>query len=297
MDRRYAIVIDGTASLSDELARAHSIGWLPLKVILDGESYVAATTPADADKPTHITYERFYERIKAKGVITETSAPNMEDCLEAYDTAIGGGAREIVVITIATELSGTYSIALTSAQQRADRARIEVVDSRSLAGGISLLATAAARLRDRGGSFDEAVALMHAMAGKVDILAAADVLEYLRRSGRISGGAALFGTLLSVKPILEVKDGVVRPIDRVRTREKAVARLKELISQRTAEGSRIHACVLHTNDAERAHRLGDWVQEQFHCVEYFLAEAGPVIGARAGPGVIGLCWYADGAAT
>jgi fatty acid-binding protein DegV len=97
-----------------------------------------------------------------------------------------------------------------------------------------------------------------------------------------------------VKPILEVKDGVVRPIDRVRTRDKAASRLRELIAERAPEGARIHACVLHTNDADRARTLGEWVQERYHCVEYFLAEAGPVIGARAGPGVVGLCWYAEG---
>lgn len=288
---RFAIVIDGTAALPEELARAHDVKWLPLKVILDNEAYVAATSAADAQDPARMTNERFYERIKARGVIPETSAPNIEECLAVYDAAIDEGCRDILVITVATELSATYSVAVTTAEQRADRARIEVVDSRSLAGGISLIATAAARLRERDGSFDEALALARRMAGKVHILAAADMLEYLRRSGRISGGAALFGTLLAVKPILEVAEGVVRPIDRVRTREKAAARLRELIGARSAEGARIHACVLHTNDPERARTLGQWVQERYHCVEYFTSEAGPVIGARTGPGVIGLCWY------
>jgi DegV family protein with EDD domain len=131
----------------------------------------------------------------------------------------------------------------------------------------------------------------------VQILAAADVLEYLRRSGRISGGAALFGSLLAVKPILEVVDGKVTPIDRVRTREKATARLKELIEQRLPAGTRVNACTMHTNDPERAHALSEWVQARFHCVEHWIAEAGPVIGARAGPGVIGLCWYRSDEAT
>ena len=87
----------------------------------------------------------------------------------------------------------------------------------------------------------------------------------------------------------------MHPIDRVRTREKAVARMKELIAQRIPADSRVHACVLHTSDADRARQLGDWVQQTFRCVEYYLAEAGPVIGARAGPGVIGLCWYSEAA--
>ncbi len=285
MTRPFAIVIDGTAALPAELVQAHDVRWLPLYVILGDLRYVAGV---------ELTTEQFYERIKAKGTVPETSQPTIQDCLDVYEAAVRDGHRELLVITIANELSGTYSVATTTAQQIGpDRARIEVIDSRSLAGGISLIATAAGRLRERGGSFDDAVALARRMAGKVRILASTDTLEYLRRSGRVSGGAALFGTLLAVKPILEVKDGVVRPIDKVRTRDKAVARLCELIGQRTPEGTRIHACMLHTNDPDRARTLGEWVQERYHCVEYFLAEAGPVIGARTGPGVIGLCWYAE----
>ena len=285
MSRRFGIVIDGTASLPEDLARAHDIRWLPLYVILNEERFVAGRDLSTAE---------FYERIKAKNVVTETSQPTMQDCLDAYDAVIKDGYRELIVITIATELSGTFSVATTSTHQLdRDRARIEVVDSRSVAGGISLIATALARLRDRGGSFDDALALARRLAGKVDILAATDTLEQLRRSGRISNAAALFGSMLAVKPILKVKDGVVSPVDRVRTRDKAVARLKELIGTTTQEGTRIHACVLHTSDPERARTLGEWVQERYHCVEYFLAEAGPVIGARAGQGVIGLCWYPE----
>jgi fatty acid kinase fatty acid binding subunit len=285
MDRRFGIVVDGTASLPEDLAGAYDIRWLPMYVILNDQRFLARVELSTA---------QFYERIKARDVVPETSQPTIPDCLDVYARARDDGYRDLLVITVANELSGTYSVALTSAQQvGSDRGRTEVIDSRSVAGGLSLVATAAARVRERGGSFDEAVAAAKRIVGHVNILAAADTLEYLRRSGRVSGGAAIFGTLLSVKPILEVADGVVRPVDRVRTREKAVARLHDLIGRRTPEGQRIHACVLNTNDPERARTLGAWAQERYHCVEYFQAEAGPVIGARAGPGVVGLCWYPE----
>lgn len=283
MSRRFGILIDGTSALPEDLQRALDIRILPLYVILGEERFAAGRELSTTD---------FYERIKAKDVAPETSQPTIQDCLDVYGEAMKDGHREILVVTVATELSGTFSVATTSAQQvDPDRARIVVVDSRSVAGGISLIATAVARLRERGGSFDDGVDLARKLAGTVRIYATADTLEYLRRSGRVSNGAALFGSLLAVKPILRVADGVVSPVDRVRTRDKAVARMKDLISQASAEGARIHACVLHTNDPERARTLGEWVQERYHCVEYFLAEAGPVIAARAGPGVIGLCWY------
>lgn len=278
---RYAIVADGTAAFGAGLARELDIEILPLHVDIGNDSYTAGVDLSD---------EEFYRKIAAPDVKPGTSTPSIGECRELYDRIVGTGVRRILVLTVATELSTTYSVASTTAQQIAD-ARIEVVDSRSVAGGISLIATACAKARRDGRSFEEAVALARRLAGKVHILCSADVLEYLKRSGRISGGAALFGSLLSVKPILEVTDGKVHPVERVRTREKASARLKELIEERLPTGSRIHACALHTNDPERGKALGEWAQQRFHCVEYWLAEAGAIIGARAGPGVVGLCWY------
>jgi DegV family protein with EDD domain len=283
MSDRFAIVIDGTACLTDDIEREFDIRWLPLHVDIGKESFTANVD---------LSAEQFYAKIAAPGVLPGTSQPSMGECRDVYDAIVNAGTTKLLVLTVATELSGTFSVATTTAQAMPG-VRIEVIDSRSLAGGISLIATAVGRLRRSGGSFDEAVALARKMAGRIQILAVADTLEYLKRSGRVSGAAALFGSMLQVKPILEVKDGVVHPMDKVRTRDKAVARLKEVVSQRVPAGSRIHACTLHTNDPERARALGEWVQEQFHCVEHWIAEAGPVIGARAGPGVVGLCWYRE----
>jgi len=283
MADRFAIVVDGTACLTKEIEREFDIRWLPLHVDIGKETFTANVDLSAAE---------FYAKIAAPGVITGTSQPSMGECRDVYDAIVREGATKILVLTIATELSGTYSVATTTAQAM-PTAEIEVVDTRSLAGGISLIATAVGRLRRSGGSFADGIALARKMSGTIPILAVADTLEYLKRSGRVSGAQALFGSMLQVKPILEVGNGMVHPIDRVRTRDKAVARMKELVSERVPAGARLHACTLHTNDPERARDVAEWVQERFHCVEHWLAEAGPVIGARAGPGVVGLCWYLD----
>ena len=287
MSERFAIVVDGTACLTPELQREFDIRWLPLHVDIGPETFTANVdlTPAD-----------FYRRIAVPGVVTGTSQPNMGECRDVYDAIVAEGTKQLLVLTIATELSGTFSVASTTAQA-VPGARIEVIDTRSLAGGISLIATACARLRRGGGSFELAVALAHKLSGKIPIYAVADTLEYLKRSGRVSGAQALFGSMLKMKPILEVANGVVHPADRVRTREKAIERMKELVAARVPEGERIHACTLHTNTPERARDIADWVQARYHCVEHWIAEAGPVIGARAGPGVVGLCWYREEDAT
>jgi DegV family protein with EDD domain len=281
MAERFAIVVDGTASIPDGMERDLEIRTLPLHVDIGNASYTAGVDLTAAD---------FYRKIAAPDVKPGTSQPSMGECREVYESILRTGTKQILVLTVANELSGTYSVATTTAQQ-IDGARVEVVDTRSVAGGISLIATACSRVRREGGAFDEATALARRLAGNTHVLATTDTLEYLRRSGRVSGGAALFGSLLSVKPLLEVEDGVVRPIDKVRTRDKANARLKELIEEKIPPGTRINACTMHTNDPERAAIFADWVQGRFHCVEHWIAEAGAVIGARAGPGVIGLCWY------
>jgi len=283
LSERFAIVVDGTACFTPELQREFDIRWLPLHVDIGSETFTANVD---------LTAEEFYRRIAAPGVLTGTSQPNMGECRDVYDAIVAEGTKQLLVLTIATELSGTYSVASTTAQAMPGTT-IEVVDSRSTAGGISLIATACARLRRSGGSFEQAVALAKKLAGKIPIYAVADTLEYLKRSGRVSGAQALFGSMLKMKPILEVNNGVVHPADRVRTREKAIERMKELVLQRVPAGSRIHACTMHTNAPDRARDVADWVQQRYHCVEHWIAEAGPVIGARAGPGVIGICWYRE----
>jgi len=280
---RFAIVVDGTASFSPEVQREFDIRLLPLHVDIGSETFTANVD---------LTADEFYRRIAAPGVLTGTSQPNMGECRDVYDAIVAEGTRQLLVMTIATELSGTFSVASTTAQAMPG-VSIEVIDTRSLAGAISLIATACARLRRGGSSFEQTVALARKLSGKVAIYAVADTLEYLKRSGRVSGAQALFGSMLKMKPILEVANGVVHPADRVGTRERAVQRMKELVEARVPEGARIHACTLHTNAPDRAREVADWVQERYHCVEHWIAEAGPVIGARAGPGVVGLCWYRE----
>jgi DegV family protein with EDD domain len=281
MSERYAIVVDGTAVLPAEIAHELDIRVVPQHVIFGTESFTEGVD---------ITPAEFYERLPRSRATT--SAPSMGEFRAFYDAAISEGARGILVLVLATELSSTYSIAASTAQQIGD-ARIEVIDCRALAGSIGLVATACARARRDGASFDEALALAHRLAGRVPLLAIIDTLAYLRRSGRATSMQAIFGSLLSVKPILDIHDGKLDPIEKVRTRERAMERLKQLIEQRSEPGARVHFSALHTNAADRARLLVEWAQERFHCVESYTCEAGPAIAAHGGPGVVGACWYAE----
>lgn len=276
----YAIVVDGTASMPVDLADELGIGILPLHVSFGAETYTAGVD---------LTAAEFYSRLGRPDARPTTSQPSLGECREAFEAARRGGSGDILVVTVATELSGTYSTACGAASELPGR--IEVVDSRSTAGAIALIGTACARARRDGASFAEAVALARRLAGKVKTLAIIDTLEYLKRSGRATALQSMFGSLLSVKPIITIEEGKLESLDRVRTRAKALSRLQELLEGHLPPGERIHVCVLHTNEPGRAEELATWIQRRYECVEHFVAEAGPVIAAHGGPGVVGCCWY------
>jgi DegV family protein with EDD domain len=283
MSERIAIVVDGTAALSDEVQRDFGLKTLPLHVIFGDEDFTAGV---------NMTPAQYYDKLAQAKAIPTTSAPSLGECLDVYQGLVREGFRSILVLTVIAEKSMTNTVATTAAQQ-VDGARVEVVDTRSTAGGISLIGTACGRALREGRPFEDVVALARRLAGKVQILALVDTLEYLKKGGRVTGAQAAFGALLSIKPIVEVRDGEAVLVDKVRTRERGVERLKQLIDARLSPGARIHACALHTNHPERARAVGDWVQERFHCLEYWSTDAGPVIATHTGPGVAGLCWYRE----
>lgn len=282
MSERFAIVVDGTAALPADLARELDISFLPVHVNFGDESFTQGVD---------LSFDQFYERLAKPDAKPSTSQPSLGECRDTYDAAFKAGAARILVVTLATELSGTYSAAVTAAQQHGQP--IEVIDSRGTAGTTSLIATACARARRDGSTFEEASVLARKLAGNVKLRAIIDTLEQLKRSGRASGMQAMFGSLLKVKPIIQIENGKLEPIDKVRTREKALARLQEIIEAQVAPGTKLHASVIHTNAPDRAKLLSDWVAGRYHCVELYIAEAGPAIATHGGAGVLGLCWYPE----
>ena len=282
VEEQFAIMVDGTAALPPELARELDLRVLPLHVSFGEQNFTAGVDLSPAE---------FYERLQQPNARPTTSQPSLGECTDAFEAARRDGAQGILAITVANELSGTYSALTTAKDQVA--IPVEVVDSRATAGSIALIGTAAARARGQGKSFAETVKLARRLAGNVKLYAIIDTLEQLKRSGRASGMQAMFGSLLSIKPIIKIENGKLEPMDKVRTRDKALARLKELIEAEVAPGARLHVCVIHTNAADRAALVAEWLKRRYDCVEHYTAEAGPVIAAHGGPGVVGVCWYPE----
>lgn len=279
MSAAFGLLTDGTCTLPSGAARALDVGVVPLHVRIGNDSY---TSGGDGD----LSHARFYELIADGAGDPSTSQPSPGEWVAHFDAARARGQQNLLVITIASEMSGTFASATAAARMTSPR--VTVIDSRTNSGGQGLIVSALAQARQQGCSFDDAVALAQRLAGKPRIFAYVDTLEYLRRSGRVPAAQAMFGAMLRIKPIVRIVDGRTEPIGRARTRSRALARLKELSSEMVAGGERVGIGVVHTNAPDIAAELASWAGATFDCAELFCEEAGPVLAAHVGPGVVAI---------
>ncbi len=272
---RVAIVTDSVSDMTPELAARQEITVVPLIVSFGDESF-----RVNVD----LTTDQFWVRMTApEAPFPTTAAAAPGDFLDAFKAAFEHGADAIVCVNVSGELSGTLKSAQVARDMLADR-EIHVIDSRTASMGTGMLAQVAAELADEGVAAAEIARVIEHRKDDVDLYVALDTLEYLKRGGRISGTRAAVGTMLSIKPIITVKDGIVENADRVRTRLKARARTLELLTQAPIE----RATILHTTQAD---------VEEFH--ERFLERSGldparvqvltigASVGPHLGPGCVG----------
>jgi DegV family protein with EDD domain len=281
-DASTAVVTDTTVYLPDELAAEHGIHRVSLYVTLDGdqrrESEIAATD-----------YDEFFERLSRSEQGATTSQPSVGDFVEVYEPLLAGGG-EIVSLHISGGISGTCDSARQARQRLIDEGkggeRIEVVDSRSAAGGLGMMVIAAAKVARGGGDAAAAAAAAGKVRDSLKIWFAVDTLEYLRKGGRIGAAAALLGSALQIKPILTLEEEIT-PVERVRTRRRAFERMVDYARERHEAGADAWV-VQHIHDAETALKLVEQGREVFGCDPLFVSEIGPVLGAHTGPGLLGI---------
>lgn len=232
-----AIVTDSAADLDPAVASRHGIVVVPLIVSFGADSYRAGV---------ELTTEAFWERMVAPDAPFPTTAASSPGVFkETFEAAFAGGAEAIVCVTVGSTLSGTHKSAQVARELLADR-EIHLVDSKSASMGQGLLAILAAELAATGVPADGIARTLEARVDDVLVVVCLDTLEYLKKGGRISGPQAAIGSLLGVKPIISVKDGVVDTVDRVRTRTKARERAIEFITADPIE----RLSVLHTVSAD-----------------------------------------------
>lgn len=279
-ERQTAVVCDTTSYLPADVVSANSIHQVSLYVTLGDETRRESEISDTAE---------FYERLRDPALEFKTSQPSVGDFTDVYRPLLDEGLS-IVSIHLSAAISGTFESARQARQALINEGRggerIEIIDSRSTCGGMGLMVLAAAIEAGRGS--DGAAVANKAVEAResLKLWFAVSTLEYLRRGGRIGGAQAWLGSALQIKPILTIAEEVV-PIERVRTWKRAFARLEEF-GRELAEGGQTTWVVQHIQDPDGAERLIEAGREIFGTSPVFVGEIGPVIGAHAGPGLLGI---------
>lgn len=276
------ILVDSTADIPPQRARELGIEVAPLTVEFGDESF---RDGVDLDGPA------FYRKLASSPKVPTTSTPPPALFEERYKKLVAEGATGILAMHIASGLSATYSASRTAANEvtAATGVPIEVIDSQQVSAGFGLPAEIVAEEARNGASLAQVKSHAESLLSRIHLIAVLDTLAYLQRGGRIGKSSALLGTLLNIKPLLEVKGGEVLPLDKPRTRNKAQARIGEII---TALGPLEAVAIAQSDDT-----VGEQLQQVVRGfwsghIETF--SLGPVVGTHAGPGAAAVVAIAKG---
>jgi DegV family protein with EDD domain len=279
-----AIVVDSTADFA--AAPQRFVNWrvVPLYVRFGDESY---------RDYVELEPEDFYARLRTATETPSTSQPTPGDFLDTYREL--GGYERILSLHIAGRLSGTIESARSAGRLLGDD-RVRTIDSGSASAAIAMLGLAVQRRLERGTSDDEVDALVARYRREAGLLFTVDTLEYLARGGRIGRARAWAGELLSIKPILSIREGEVLPVKRVRGNRKAFLEFASTFEQETRDVPSLRIGIAHAAAPERAEALSELVRRTRPAAELELVTTlGPVVGAHAGPGTVGFFWFDDAA--
>lgn len=271
------IVTDSACDLPTALLAEHRIEVVPLSIRFGDEEFTDGVDLSTAE---------FWKRCAASPRLPETAAPSPGAFQAAYERLAGEGADGVVCITMSSEISATHQSAVLGAEAAAARVPVRVVDSRFVTAAEGLLALEAAGLAATGAGVDDVAAHTTARVADAHLVGTLDTMDHLVKSGRLSGTKALFGSMLSVKPILNVKDGLVVEGGRQRTRARAL----EYLATQTEAAAPFDWLAIGGGDADDLSTVVERLRgvETSHPV--IVTEIGPVVGTHAGPGVVGVCW-------
>ncbi len=265
---------DSTAYLPADLLAGTSVQVVPVQVVIGGRAH-------DESEP-EASPERVADALRAWQPVT-TSRPSPERFRRAFVEAQEGGATAIACATLSSSMSGTYESAVMAAKEI--DLDVRVIDSRTVAMGLGFAVLAGARAAEAGASIDQVEQVIRDKSLGSSALFYVDTLEYLRRGGRISATRAAVGQALQVKPILQILDGEVVPLERVRTTGKAMARLTEL-TLAASLGRPVEIAIQHLDAAARAHDLAATLRGYLTTTTIVECPLGAVVGAHTGPGIV-----------
>jgi len=273
------IVTDSSCDLTDALVTAHGIEVVPLTIRFGDE---------ELEDRTELSVERFYEKLAASSVLPETAAPAPGKFEAAFRRQAEAGADAVVCINLSAGLSATMQSAQNAARALEGELDVRVIDSRSITSGLGTQVVLAAEAAAGGASADEVVALVEDLAERTHVVGALDTLDNLKKGGRIGNAQALLGSLLSIKPIVDISTGTVEEAGKARTRRKALEVLRDKVA---SAGAIEHLNVTH-GFAPDVEDMLDLLDPIYSRDRIQVGHIGPVIGTHGGPRVMGVTWVA-----
>ncbi len=270
------IVTDSACDLTDQLVKEHNVIVVPLTIRFGAE---------ELEDRRQLSPEEFWDRCRGKGDLPETAAPSPGAFQAAFAQAADEGADAVLCLTISSKVSGTYGSAMTAAATFSG-VPVTVVDTFSLTMGQGLLVIAAAEEAAGGADLDALVTATEDRIGRTHIYGVIGGLEHLQRGGRIGGARALLGSLLNIKPVIQLKDGEVAEESKQRTRARALAYLTEKVKA-DAPLERIAVADGACDDfPDVLASMGAIATEH----PLLSVDLGPVVGTHAGPNTVGVCY-------
>lgn len=278
--QQVAVVTDSASDLADDVVAELGITIVPLSIRFGTEEFV--------DRQD-LTPQQFWAKVAGSSVLPQTAAPSPGAFEAAFRAAAAAGRRSVVCVTLSSKLSATHDAAVLAAQAVRDVIDVRVVDSLSITMGQGAMVLVAARAARAGGDADAVEASARDLIGRTRVLGALDTLENLKKGGRIGGAQAMLGSLLAVKPILDISSGAVEQAGKQRTRAKALAHLVELAREDAAKhGGLDHVSAMHGDAPD----IGAFVAQLAALAPdgVTVGQIGAVIGTHGGRGVMGLTY-------
>jgi DegV family protein with EDD domain len=279
-----ALITDSTCDIPENLIQQYDISVIP-EVVVWGEEVLRDRVD--------ITPEAFYQRLETDKRHPSTTLPSPSDFEKVYKAALADGAREIMMLTVSSAMSGTYQLAKQVGDQM--DVPVQVVDSRGPTMSLGWQVLAAARAREAGVAIEGMIAAAERVRQTLVQIVCLNTLEYLHRGGRIGSAAKFIGSLLDLKPLVQInhQTGLVEAGGRARTRRKSIDMLMDLFFEKLDLKKNLHIAVLHGNALEEAQALVERIRQEYAPLELLVNITGPVLGINTGPRALALCGYTD----
>lgn len=274
------IVTDGAADILPEWAREYGIDMIPVNILFGEKSYLQGV---------ELDNEGFYKLVDESKRIPKTSQPSPHQFVEFYRKVAQKGDT-ILSIHITSKLSGTYASAVSAAEELKGEFNVVPVDSAVGSLGIGLMCREARKMERAGKSVDEIVKYIEEIKSKVLVILTLDTLEYAKMSGRVGAMQAALASLLNVKPIAVLRDGVLNMAEKVRTRKAALERVIAMAKEEYSDKP-VYLAVVHARDLKSGQALLEDAKKHFNHKETLISELSISIAANLGPGTVGLILY------